>query len=294
MMRSFCAGVLLLVCGPAWGDPAGSDPADVDRPGTPSDATATVSPMTVSTAVDRLTPPLSPFSVSLGSSYASGHFGTPDRSSIWSSALGLRYATGTLRLSASLPYLDIHSAGTIFSGIDGTPVLVSTASPGVREKHDGLGDLTLGAAYTLETGTGTPEIEFSGRLKLPTARDSDHISSGKTDYSVGVEVTQVVGRLAPFVSATYRVFGDPSGFDLRNGFAASAGTSLQVTDRTFLLASYHFAERATKLVRDSHELFAGASTMIGQSKLRLTGFATLGLSSGAAGESGGLSLSVAF
>ena len=183
----------------------------------------------------------------------------------------------------------IRTAGRIFTGIDSTPVPVLGTPPGPRRTITGLGDLTLGAAYTLPSSPAGLEVELSGRVKLPTSSDG-RLSSGKTDYSAGVQLTKVFGRVAPFVSGTYRVFGDPRGLNLRNGFAGSAGASV-VFGKVVVLSSYHYAHRASSFVHDSHELFAGASTLLAE-RLRLTAFATKGLSNGAAAVSGGLGLSL--
>lgn len=275
---------------------AGAEPI---ASGSPSNGNATASPATVADAMVRTDDRLSAhssssrFGVSLGTSFAGGSFGSGQGSHLWSTALGARYAVGPLRLTASVPYLRIRGRGLIFSGIDATPLIVSGGTPGPKATNSGVGDLTLGAAYTLPIGSG-PEIEVSGRVKLPTARESRQISTGKTDYSVGVQITQPIGRIAPFVSATYRAFGDPATIDLRNGFAASAGTSIGIGDRSIALLSYHYARAATRLVRDSHELFAGASTRFANTALRGSLFATAGVSSGAAAASGGLSLAIEF
>lgn len=280
--------------------PPVAQPENPGATGSPSNATATVSPVSVADATSRIDEATasqgdrSSFGISLGTSVAGGDFGSGQGSRIISSAVGVRAAFGALRLTASIPYLDIRSRGVIFSGIDSTPVIVAGSTGGRRMTSDGIGDLTVGAAYTVTTGSGGPEFEISGRVKLPTAARSDNVSTGKTDYSIGAQVTQTFGHVAPFVSATYRVFGDPALIDLRNGIALSAGTAISVGRRTTVLVSYHYADAASRLVKDSHELFAGASTRLPNSRLRLTGFATVGVSKGAAAESGGLSLSIDF
>lgn len=263
------------------------------RPGSPSNATSTVSPSTVPQNMERLQDGPGPFMVSLGTLYAEGDFGTASDTSIWSSALAARYRTGDLRLTASLPWLRIRSNATIFTGIDSTPVLVAPGT-GRRRTADGFGDLTLGAAYTVTTPQSGTEFELSGRIKLDTATRSSGLSSGEKDYALGVQVTQPIGRVAPFVSATYRFLGDPAQYRLNDGLAASAGASVEIGPGAFVLASYHFSERATRLVSDAHELFAGASARINDTPLRVTGFATAGLSRGAAGLSAGAALSYAF
>jgi hypothetical protein len=281
---------------------AHSEPADIASTsssgparttGSPSNAGATVSVTSVDSAAARGTG-TGAIDISLGTSLASGKFGTSSRSTIWSTALGVRYAVDGLRLSASVPYMRLRSADTIFTGIDSTPVLVSTAPSGPRTTHRGLGDATLGASYTLPAAPSAVEIELSGRAKLPTASRSSGLSTRKADYSAGVQITKAIGRFAPFASGTYRILGDPAGFDLRNGFAASVGTSYIVSSNAVLLTSYHYARAASRLVGDSHELFAGASTRLPGSRLRLTGFVTHGLSDGAARTSGGVSLAFGF
>ena len=282
------------------GQPAAPPPAEAEATGSPSNANATVSAATVASAAvrpdDRAEDAAghTNFGLSLGTSVAGGNFGTAQSSTLWSTALGAHYALGPLRLSASLPYLHIRGRGLIFSGIDGTPLIVSGGTPGRKVVHKGVGDVTFGAAYTLPASDGQPEIEFSGRVKFPTATNASQLSTGKVDYSAGVQVTKSIGRFAPFISGTYRFFGDPARIDLRDGFAASAGTSLSLGDRSVGLFSYHYARAATRLVRDSHELFAGASTRLPGMPLRATAYATAGLSSGAAAASGGLSVALEF
>ncbi|WP_156678132.1 hypothetical protein [Sphingomonas profundi] len=303
--RFLALAIVVLPVGAHAAQPASGDPPkpaeDVAiATGTPSNANGTASAVTVADAMVRTDDRLatytggSTFGVSLGTSVAGGNFGTGQRSTLWSTAVGARYAIGSLRLTASLPYLHIRGRGSIFSGIDGTPLIVSGGTPGRKVTNKGVGDLTLGAAYTLPTGEGKPEIEFSGRVKIPTAEESRRISSGKTDYSAGLQVTQPIGRFAPFASVTYRVFGDPAAINLRNGFAASTGTSFSLGERAIGLVSYHYARAATRLVRDSHELFAGASTKLPGSEVRATVFGTGGLSKGAAAASGGVSLALEF
>ena len=75
---------------------------------------------------------------------------------------------------------------------------------------------------------------------------------------------------------------------------ASAGASIALGGQSVALLSYHYARAASRLVRDSHELFAGASTRFDGTGLRGTAFVTAGISRGAAAVSSGLSLSLDF
>lgn len=265
---------------------------NVAAPVSPSSGTSTVSPSSVPQAMERMDASGSLLDVSLGSIYAEGKFGTGSTTTIWSSALAARLRAGDWTLSASLPWMQIRSRSMIFTGVDSTPVLVATDTAATRRTSDGFGDLTLGAAYTIAPRGAPLEIELSGRAKINTATTGSRLSSGRNDYAAGIDVSVPIGKVIPFASFSYRFLGDTAAYDLRDGPAASAGTSYALGTGTFLLASYHYSRAATALVRDAHELFAGASTRITGTPLRVTGFTTAGLSRGAADYSAGLALSL--
>jgi hypothetical protein len=261
--------------------------------GSPSNATTTVSPSAIPAAMER-SEPSDGLSLSLGALFASGDFGADANTSIQSYALGVRARTGNWRFTGSLPWMRIRSNATFFTGIDSTPVLVAPRSPRGRATARGFGDLTLGTSYSFAPGGGGTELEVSGRVKLDTASQNTMLSSGERDYALGLQAIHPIGRFAPFASVTYRILGDTRDYQLHDGFAASAGSSFSIGSRGLLLASYHYARAATNLVADSHELFGGASIGLGDSRFRLTAFATAGLSRGAAAASSGAALSRSF
>lgn len=260
----------------------------------PSSGTSTISPSSVPRAMERLEDRDTTIDLSLGTIYAEGRFGTASLTTIWSSALGARLRTGNLTLSASLPWMRIRSRSTIYTSIDSTPVLVATNTAATRQTADGFGDVTLGASYTFASQASPVELELSGRAKISTATQSSRLSSGENDYALGADVSVPLGRLTPFASVTYRILGDTASYRLRDGSAASVGTSYAIGTESFALVSYHYARAATRLVDNSHELFAGMSTHVPATPMRLTGFSTIGLSRGAAAVSGGVALSVGF
>ncbi|MFK3891301.1 hypothetical protein [Sphingomonas sp. NPDC079357] len=258
----------------------------------PSSATATVSASSVPQAMERLDGGGSTVDVSLGTLYGAGKFGTGSTTTIWSSAASARVHIDNLTLSASLPWMQIRSRSTIFTGIDATPVLIAPNTAIAKRTTEGFGDLTVGAAYTIAP-TGLPvEVELSARAKLNTASSSSGLSSGSNDYALGADVSVPLGKVTPFASFTYRFLGDTDAYVLRDGPAASAGASLGLGSEAFLVASYHYSSAATRQVSAAHELFAGASQRIAGTPFRLTGFVTTGLSSGAAAISGGAALSI--
>jgi hypothetical protein len=237
--------------------------------------------------------PLSNLTLSAGASAWSGDYGAKTNTDIDAVLLGARYKIGDLRLTASAPWMRIDSAGAIFTGIEGTPLIVAPKANAAKTTREGIGDLTLGAAYSLPSASiAGLDVDIFGRIKLPTASRESDLSSRKADYAGGFELSKSWGRIVPFASVSYRSFGDSGGWKLKDGVATSVGTSIILSDRLVGVFSYDYAQRASQFVQDSHEISAGLSARLPHN-LRLTGFAAGGLSNGAAAISGGLSLSLA-
>ena len=232
--------------------------------------------------------------VSLGATVSEGDFGADADAEVGAVLLNLRYRLGDVRFDASIPWMSIKGTAGVFTGIDGTPLVVSRTPLLPAGTRDGVGDLTLGARWlALDEASFGADVEFSGRVKLPTASDRSGVSTGETDYAGGVEVSRRFGDFVPNARLTYRVFGDPDMIELEDGVSASVGTAVLLTDQAVAFASYDFAEAASALIGDSHEATFGASVPLGD-RLRANAFASAGLSRSAPDYSLGVSLSFRF
>ena len=235
------------------------------------------------------------FSVSIGASAWSGDFGGPSTTTISATLLSATYRLNDLHLSATLPYTRISTAGDIFLGLGATPLIVRAQAAAPSRVNSGIGDLTFSGSYVLHPLSHDElEVELLGALKAPTASTSSHLSTGQADVSFGAELSRPFGRVIPFGSLVYRSFGDSAQYRLRDGPAASVGASYVVTNRLVLNASYDYARSASRFVSDAHELVSGLSYGFAHTGVRISAYASAGLSSGAPAVSGGLSLSKAF
>jgi hypothetical protein len=218
-------------------------------------------------------------SLSSGASYSSGKYGTGEKTEIWVVPFSLRLRTGPLRLTATLPYLRLDSPGNVIAGVGGAPIIVDPNASATRIVRDGLGDLSLGAAYSLPSSVlGPLDIDIGGRVKLPTSSRHKGLTTGKTDFTVYTEFSYAIDTWAPYLNVGYRFFGDPEGINLRNGFSASLGTTKQF-GRLVAIASYDYSQATTSAIKDSHELFAALSGPLTGS-LNWTGYGIVGLSKG--------------
>ena len=258
----------------------------VSAPSTPAEADINA---TTQSAPDFL----NKFSLSAGASAWTGDYGAKSNSDIQAALFGARYSLGDLRLTASIPYMRIDSAGALFTGLEGAPLIVAPGALPHKTIRKGFGDLTLGASYFLpsEKFLGV-DVELISRVKLPTASTSSGLSTGKTDYSFGTEISKTFDKFSPFASVSYRRFGDTNQWRLKDGFATSIGSSYKITNTFIVLASYDYAQRTSAFIRDDHEIVTSASYRFPRSPIRLSGYTSYGLSTGAAAFSGGLSLSV--
>ncbi|MFN3724690.1 MAG: hypothetical protein ACK4SZ_00140 [Allosphingosinicella sp.] len=215
-------------------------------------------------------------SFSTGIDYSSGRYGQAEKTDILVVPMSARATAGRLSLTATLPYLRIDGPGGVVVGPGGDPLPGVPTAGGVRQ---GLGDLSLGATYTIpaEALSGF-ELGIGGRVKLPTSDEALQLSTGETDLAASADISYPIGNVIPFVNIGYRVLGDAAGTDLRDGPTASVGSSF-VIGQSVLIASYDYAQSVNPAVADSHELFAGISGPI-TSRLNVTGYGVAGLSDG--------------
>ncbi len=216
------------------------------------------------------------FSFSTGIDYSIGDYGQAEDTEILVIPFSARATAGNFAFTATLPYLRIDGPGGVVIGPGGEPLPGIPGTGGLRE---GIGDLTLGATYTVPSETlGGLELEFGGRVKLPTSDETEQLSTGETDFTVTTDISYPIGNIVPFVSLGYRFLGDPAGIDLRDGPTASVGTSI-LLGRSVLITSYDYAQASSPLAEDAHEIFAGFSTPV-SSRFNLTAYGIAGLSKG--------------
>jgi hypothetical protein len=224
-----------------------------------------------------------------GIDYSSGDYGTGVDTNILVVPMSLRYKTGNIRLTATLPWLRINGSSAIVGGGSGG-IIIDPNAP--RSTRSGLGDLTIGAAYMIPEEQLGFNLDLSARVKVPTASRSKALGTGKVDVTTSAEISKTFGALTPFVNVGYRMPGDPDGFELHNAWTASGGMSV-AAGKSVIIASYDYRESTSDLARDSHELFGAFSTPFAR-KLTFTLYGTAGLSEGAPDYGVGSMVSIKF
>ena len=177
------------------------------------------------------------FELSSGFDYSVGKYGALVDTSVKSVPIEAKAQLGRLRLQAALPYVWIKGPGQIVGG-----VVVGSSSPTAVAKRQGIGDLSLSAAYRLTNESGAlPVIELGGNVKLPTADTT--IGTGKTDYGVNVALYKSIGpQVTLFGSVGYSWLGSPATYRLKNGITAYGGLNIRPDPAINLGASVAYRE----------------------------------------------------
>ena len=219
--------------------------------------------------------------LSTGLEYQEGDYFTGERVEILSVQNALRLRSGRFSLSASLPWHRISAPGNVVGGGGplGLPILIDPTRPAARDVRRGLGDLRVGAGYSLQMPAGL-ELSLTGQVKLPTASASRGIGTGEADFAVGGEASRSFGPVTPFLALGYTMPGDPAGYELRNSLSARGGMALQLSPGLRGTLSYSHADSLNPNLPAERQIGTGLNAALSRS-LSLGLYGSAGLSDGA-------------
>lgn len=205
---------------------------------------------------------------------------------------GVAMTSGRFSASASIPYISSTAPQEVIinqGGLFGTPLLASNGSQTSQVKREGIGDLSLNAAYQLPVSGVNASIGAS--VKVPTASREKGLGTGKVDYGVSGQLSKKIGPIVPFVGAGYTVIGEPDNFATRNIVSGTAGSHLLLGKSSALTASYSYEQSASSSIGDSQSINMGFGTNLTRS-VRIGVDGALGLSDAAPDTRVGLKLRV--
>jgi hypothetical protein len=166
----------------------------------------------------------SQLSFSTGADYSSGDYGGTQNTEIFYVPFTTRYEFDSLTFKVTVPYLRITGPGLVVGGTE-SPFVIGNGAQ-TRTTQSGLGDIVGAVTYSFfPTTKAMPLIEFTGKVKFPTADEDRGLGTGEFDYTVQTDIAKGFGRFTPFGTLGYRIVGDPSGAQLDNVIFTSAGGS---------------------------------------------------------------------
>jgi hypothetical protein len=162
-----------------------------------------------------------------GFHYSTGDYGSSIDTRISTLEFTARYETGRMVYRASVPWLTVKGDTGVIPGIgevSGAPVRSGSAS--------GLGDIVLSAAWSAYYDPGsTLGLDLTGKVKLPTADESEGLGTGEPDFAVLVDLYRTFDRVTGFGGVGYHFMGDSPALPLENAWSANLGATYRLDAR---------------------------------------------------------------
>lgn len=232
------------------------------------------------------------FTLSTGVDYSNGDYGSVQDTEIWYAPLTGKYEVENWVFRLTVPYIRITGPrGAVVGGTEG-PIVVRGDTQ-ARTTEEGLGDIVGAATYSFfPTSPEMPLVEFTGKVKFPTADDADGLGTGEFDYTLQTDISKTYGRLTPFGTLGYRFLGDPNGFDLDDVFFLSAGFDYKLAEPWSAGLIYDYRTASSDFADDGNELAPYVSYRVAD--WTFTGYGIVGFTDGSPDEGAGLQVSRAF
>lgn len=196
---------------------------------------------------------------------------------------------GNFTFKATVPYIRIKGPGTVVGGGDVGPIARDRA-PTAITTQDGLGDVTASASYTAYLQNNTMFVDFTGKVKIPTADSDKNLGTGKADFTTQIDIAKKTGGVNLFATAGYRFMGSTDALPLRDGFLGSVGASVDVSDRASVGLIYDYRQSASISAGNPSEL-TGFVTWKVAKKIRLQTYGIVGFSTGSPDAGVGMQIS---
>ena len=162
--------------------------------------------------------------LSAGYQYTSGEYGGSETITETYVPFTLGYRYQRIGLRVTVPYVSVTGPATIIDDTTGE------FAPGPGGTHSGLGDVLVGGTlYDLvHSERADFHLDLSATVKLGTARSSEGLGTGQTDYALQLDALKELGPVGLFATGGYVVRGDPGVIRLRDTPFGQIGGDLRV------------------------------------------------------------------
>ncbi len=205
--------------------------------------------------------------VATGLDYSRGTYGFATETEVLSVPLDLGYESGPWVWRANLSYLTIKGPAAIVG--DGAAARPTASS------QSGVGDIYIGATYRSGPVLGQIHLDPTVRVKLPTASESRGLGTGQTDVYGQLDAYRTFGAVTPFATVGYRVLGDSSSYQLKDGIYASGGAHFRTSPATVVTTSLSWGQRLLASGSNTSDAMVAVTHDI-DSRWRVMGYALKG------------------
>jgi hypothetical protein len=224
-----------------------------------------------------------------GLDYSAGKYGEATDTEILYVPVSVKYETGPWAFRATTSYIHMHGPANVVGGGE-AGALVANFARAADVSRSGPGDIFLGATYSLDhLWRKGLFIDFTGKVKLPTASAAKGLGTGKTDFTAQIDVAKTWGRFTPFATLAYRFIGTPSAYPLHDAWNGSLGLQYTVSHVVSTGLSFDYRQSASPTGTDPRELFGYVAVAV-TPKWSLEFYGIAGLSDGSPDAGGGLQI----
>ncbi|VAV91869.1 hypothetical protein MNBD_ALPHA06-1245 [hydrothermal vent metagenome] len=229
------------------------------------------------------------FRWSSGLDYTSGKYTDSQKTEILYLPFTGQVLFGNFTAKATVPYIRIKGPGTIVGGGEVGPITRDQPASAITTE-DGLGDVVASLTYTVISPDNTMFLDFTGKVKLPTASSDKNLGTGETDFTALADLTKTAGPVTLFATAGYRFMGSSPALPLRDGFLGSIGLSTKLSPTTSIGLIYDYREAASRRSDNPSEITGFIGWKLTE-RVRLQTYGVIGLSNGSPDTGIGLQIS---
>lgn len=192
----------------------------------------------------------SDWKVSASVGFETGTYGAPSSTETWYLPVTLKkkFSDGAF-VSVTVPFVS-QSGDASVSTVDGSPFKIKQSTGAVAESS-GLGDMVLRGGYNLVTESSKSpfDLALTGKIKVPTADESQGLGTGEFDAGAGLEFAKTLpSGFTGYLDLSYTLIGDPPGTDLDDRIYFDIGFSRALDPRWTVSAFY---EESNALIKNA-------------------------------------------
>ena len=182
--------------------------------------------------------------------YTSGSYGAKEKTSILYAPLSMEFYKGPWSMRTVVPWLSVKGPALVVDG-----GLSEGNTDEIVKQTSGLGDVSVSLMYSFENlYKDNLFVDFTTRLKLPTASYDQGLGSGEFDTSLQLDTAKVLGDLMPFSMIGYKFSNSPIDIEFQNTIFGSIGMQYRWSNLTSVGVVYDYQQSSVKNTADSQEL----------------------------------------
>lgn len=242
----------------------------------------------INTSENEITKDGIKYKITTGIDYSEGDYGQDQDTKITYVPFTFKATKDNFSAKITVPWLQIEGPGAVV-GAGGSGVVNNLS--GTVTTESGLGDIVFAGSYTYDIAD-TTYVDFTGKVKLPTADDDKGLGTGKTDYTIAIDATHQIHNTSISAGGGHRFVGSSATLNLDDVWFASVGLGQKINDKFSIGVSYDYSQAAGTGDDPSEATLYGSYKITDQ--VNLQPYVLKGFSDGSADLGGGIMVSYKF